>query len=202
MLFFQSAFLEKHFGAESERLRNYYYFHFATRQWGGTALAATCQARSGLRPRSCLQRPQLAPALGASPSPRPGSREPPADAFCPPRPRVCVSSVNSRATAVCGTHTNTKSGGCPALPGPLRLRNPWRPGRAPEKGLHCPPTSQDLRWGSRQAFGTHAHGNRKRRCRRCPRATPPVAEARAAVAMPAPGQFGGWRGADTWRKTG
>lgn len=32
---------------------------------------------------------------------------------------------------------------------------------APEKGLHCPPTSQDLRWGSRQAFGAHAATGRE-----------------------------------------
>lgn len=64
MLFFQSAFLEKHFGAESERLRNYYYFHFATRQWGGTALAATCQARSGLRPALLSAKAPAGPLAG------------------------------------------------------------------------------------------------------------------------------------------
>lgn len=178
MLFLQSTFLEKHFGAESERLRNYYYFPFATRQWGGTALAATRRVRSRMRPvllsaktPAGPRRPGgLASALGASPLPgrAPGSRQP--TPVRPPGPG-CVSHVNSRVTAVCATDANTKSGGCPALRGSRpawspRLWDARRPGRAPGKGLHCPPASQGLRRDSHQAFGAHAHGDRKRRCRR------------------------------------
>lgn len=77
---------------------------------------------------------------GGRAAPRPGSGEPPADAGPPSRPRVCVSHVNSRVTAVCATDANTKSGGCPALRG---SRPAWPPrlwdarGQGGHRGRGC-----------------------------------------------------------------
>lgn len=139
--------------ADAESLRNYYYFYFPTKQWGRTALQATCQVWR-LRAHLVRELPQLGLGARARVTLKRPARSSARRTECEVR-RASVSTAGSvlplrgreasRAPPDSGTHVILGGGHAQGLP--------WPRPRGSRPAVRCP--------GSRESRGVcrAAHGD-------------------------------------------